>query len=139
MFISQAYVKKAWTRHEIRPALSRMIQNQSEYILPVRFDDTPLLGLPEDVIFLRANQLTPAQLSAIIANKLGISHYDGKASEVPPPRMTSPVGKVVLSTVAMMVVSLSVLECWNLKQCEPKLVIPAFMCPMTAHQSIVLH
>ena len=94
MFISQAYVKKAWTRHERRSALSRMIQSQSEFILPVRFDDTPLPGLPEAVIFLRANQLTPAQLSAIIANKLGISHYNGKASEVPPPRMTSPVGKV---------------------------------------------
>ena len=53
------------------------------------------LGLPEDVIFLRANEHTPAQLSAMIAEKLGAGRFDGKASEVPPPRMTSPTGEVV--------------------------------------------
>ena len=95
MFISQAYIEKAWSRHERQSALSRMIQEQREYVLPVRFDDTPVSGLPEDVIFLRANEHTPAQLSAMIAEKLGIRRFDGKASEVPPPRMTSPTGEVV--------------------------------------------
>lgn len=95
MFISKAYAEKAWPRHERRAALSCMIQEQGEYVLPVRFDDTPVPGLPEDVIFLRANEHTPAQLSAMIAEKLGTGRFDGKASEVPPPRMTSPTGEVV--------------------------------------------
>ena len=55
MFISQAYVEKAWTRHERRLALSRMIREPGEYILPVRFDDTSVPGLPTDV-YLRARQ-----------------------------------------------------------------------------------
>ena len=40
VFISKAYVEKTWPRHERRAALSRMIQEQGEYVLPVRFDDT---------------------------------------------------------------------------------------------------
>ena len=94
MFISQAYVEKAWARHERRSALSRMIHEQGEYILPVHFDDTPVPGLPTDVIYERASEHTPAQLSAMIANKLGIRPFDGKASQVPPPSMTSPTGEV---------------------------------------------
>ena len=95
MFISAAYVARAWPRHERRSALSRMIREQAEYILPVRFDDTPVPGLPTDIIYLSAREYTPAQLSTMIAHKLGIQPFAGKASEVPPPRMTSPTGEVV--------------------------------------------
>ena len=95
MFISDAYVSKAWPIHERRSALSRMILEQREYILPVRFDGTEVPGLPGDIIYLCASEHTPAQLSARIADKLGIRPFAGKASEVPPPRMTSPVGEVV--------------------------------------------
>ena len=72
MFISKEYVEKAWTRHERRSALSRMIEDDREYVLPVRFDDTYVPGLPEDMIFLYANQLTPAELSVMVAEKLGV-------------------------------------------------------------------
>ena len=95
MFISDAYVSKAWPRHERRSALSRMIEEQHEYVLPVRFDDTPVPGLPTDIIYRNAGEFTPAQLAAMIANKLGMRPFAGKASEVPPPRMTSPTGEVV--------------------------------------------
>ena len=94
MFISKAYVEKAWPRHERRTALNSMIQSDREYVLPVRFDDTPLPGLPEDVIYLDANEYTPAQLSVMIAEKLGIRRLEGKASNVPPPRMASSTGEV---------------------------------------------
>ena len=95
MFISAAYVSKAWPRHERRSALSRMIQEQHEYILPVRFDDSCVPGLPADILYCRARDHTPAQLAGKIASKLGIKPFDGKASQVPPPRMTSPTGEVV--------------------------------------------
>ena len=71
-----------------------MIQEDREYVLPVRFDDTPLPGVPEDVIYLDANENTPAELSALIAEKLGVQPFEGKASDVPPPRMASPTGNV---------------------------------------------
>ena len=95
MFISHAYVDKQWPRHERRSALSRMIREPGEYILPVRFDDTQVPGLPEDFIYERASDHTPAQLSAMIANKLGIRRFEGKASDLPPPRMTSSTGEAV--------------------------------------------
>ena len=95
MFISQAYVEKPWTIHERRSALSRAVHEKSEYVLPVRFDDTQISGLPDDVIFLRASDYTPAQLASRIAEKLGINPFHGKASEVPAPRMTSLTGEVV--------------------------------------------
>ena len=94
MFISQDYVEKAWPRHERRSALSQMIQQESEYILPVRFDDTPVPGLPDDMIYERADKNTPAQLSALIAEKIGVPLLGGKASDVPSPRMSSPLGEV---------------------------------------------
>ncbi len=95
MFISAAYVARAWPRHERRSALSGMILKQGDDILPVRFDDTPVPGLPTDTIYVRASKYTPAQLSTMISQKLGIQPFAGKASEVPPPRMTSPTGEVV--------------------------------------------
>ena len=95
MFVSKSYVEKAWTRHERRSALSRMVKEESEYILPVRFDDTPVPGLPDDVVFVRADDYSPAQLSAAIAEKLGVDRFRGKASDLPPPRMTSLIGEVV--------------------------------------------
>ena len=95
MFISEAYVSKAWPNHERRSALSRMIEEKDEYILPVRFDDTRVPGLPTDVIYECARKHTPAQLATMIANKLGVQPFAGKASQVPPPRMTSPTGEVV--------------------------------------------
>ena len=95
MFISQAYVEKPWPRHERRSALSRMIHKKDEYLLPVRFDDTPVDGLPGDIGYLDANKYTPAQLASMIIEKLGIRPFQGKASQIPPPRMTSLVGEVV--------------------------------------------
>lgn len=95
MFVSAEYVAKPWTRHERKSALSRMLTEESEYVLPVRFDHTSVPGLPESVQYLEANDYTPAQLAAAIVEKIGIEPFSGKASNVPPPRMTSPVGEVV--------------------------------------------
>ena len=95
MFISKEYVEKAWPRHERRSILSRAAQEKSEYVLPVRFDDTPVPGLPDSIKYEQANGHSPEELAAMIAEKLGIKRFAGKASDVPPPRMTSRTGVVV--------------------------------------------
>ena len=84
MFISEAYVSKAWPNHERRSALSRMIKGKQEYILPVRFDDARVPGLPTDIIYECAQKRTPAQLATMIARKLGVQPFVGTASQVPP-------------------------------------------------------
>lgn len=81
MFISQAYVTKDWPNFERQSALSRMIRERGEYILPVRFDEADVLGLPTDKIFLRAQEFTPEQLATTIAQKIGIHVFAGKGNE----------------------------------------------------------
>ena len=70
MFISKDYVEKAWPEHERRSILSRAIKEKSEYILPVRFDDTPVPGLPDTIRFERAEDHTPKSLAEFIVAKI---------------------------------------------------------------------
>jgi hypothetical protein len=85
MFISKDYVDKKWTRHERRAALSRAIAEKGEYVLPVRFDDSAVPGLPDTMQYLRAQDYDPAALAALISKKIGIPPLTAKASDVPPP------------------------------------------------------
>ena len=95
MFISKEYVKKVWTNHERRAMLSRAAMESRPYIIPVRFDETPVPGLTEDTHYYEACRYSPAELATHIALKLGIKPFEGKASDIPSPRMTSIVGEVV--------------------------------------------
>ena len=53
MLVSSAYASKMWTVHERRSAQERSLKERdSEYILPVRIDDTELPGLPSSVVYL---------------------------------------------------------------------------------------
>ena len=45
VFVSAEYAARDWTRLERRVALGRAVRERREYVLPARFDDTPLPGL----------------------------------------------------------------------------------------------
>jgi GTP-binding protein EngB required for normal cell division len=49
LFVSKDYAESIWARHEFRASLSRAIRDKSEYILPIRFDDTKLPGMSSDI------------------------------------------------------------------------------------------
>ncbi len=70
MFISEHYAKKPWTRHERRSALARAFEEEGEYILPARFDETELEGLRPTIAYLDLSQIAPATLVEHIATKL---------------------------------------------------------------------
>jgi len=53
MFVSAAYAEKVWPTHERRSVQARALSEKSEYILPVRFDDTEIPGLPNTVGHLK--------------------------------------------------------------------------------------
>ena len=97
MFISADYVEKMWPRHERIAILSRAVEERGVYVLPVRFDDSEVPGLSRDLDYLRAENYSPAELAAMIAEKLGIEPFQGKASDVPPPQMTSLSGEAVFN------------------------------------------
>jgi len=73
IFISSSYVKKEWTNFERRSALAAAIRSSSEYVLPVRFDDTDLPGLPPTVAYKDARKLSADALAEMIIAKLGVS------------------------------------------------------------------
>jgi hypothetical protein len=70
MFISKEYIEKAWTTHERKHAQDRALFLQEEYILPARFDDTPVPGMTTTVAFQDLRHLRPAELVALILAKL---------------------------------------------------------------------
>jgi hypothetical protein len=51
-FVSAAYVNGRWPKHELRQAQARDFKSDTEYILPLRLDDTPLPGLNDTTGYL---------------------------------------------------------------------------------------
>lgn len=72
MFISKAYASKLWTRHELESAQARAFQENREYILPVRFDDTELPGLHSTTCYIDLRTTGPDELAALIIRKVGL-------------------------------------------------------------------
>lgn len=71
LFVSESYVKKMWTRHERRTALARALKEHNDYILPARFDDTPVDGIRATVGYISLVGLKPSHLAKHILGKLG--------------------------------------------------------------------
>ena len=71
IFISEHYASKLWTNHERRSAQARAFTANKEYILPARFDDTEVPGLPGTVGYLDLRHLNEAKLAESIIEKLG--------------------------------------------------------------------
>ena len=70
VFISAEYAERDWTILERRAALSRAVRERREYVLPARFDDTPLPGLLADMVSVDLRKRTPEQCAEMIAAKL---------------------------------------------------------------------
>jgi NACHT domain/TIR domain len=70
MFISKHYIEKMWTKLERRSAQARALQDASEYILPVRVDDTELDRLFPTVSYIDRCKYTPEKLAKLIIEKV---------------------------------------------------------------------
>ncbi len=70
MLVSAAYAAKIWTTHERRSAQARALIEKSEYILPVRFDDTEIPGLPTTVGYLRFQDHGAQGICALLLAKI---------------------------------------------------------------------
>jgi hypothetical protein len=70
VFISAEYASRDWTRLERQAALARAVRERREYVLPARFDDTPLPGLLPDIVAVDLRIRTPHQFAVMIAAKL---------------------------------------------------------------------
>jgi hypothetical protein len=84
MILSQNYIRKMWTRHERRAALSRMIKESSEYILPYIVDETSMdeiEGMNPNTNYIKYTDIGPIDLIDLILSKIGkqtkLSEDDG--------------------------------------------------------------
>lgn len=69
MFISKEYVTKAWPTHEREAALQKQVEVGEGYILPVRFDNAVVFGLPSFIGYIDANINSPEDIAKIFLEK----------------------------------------------------------------------
>ena len=70
MFVSKHYPHKGWPTHERQSAQARTIRENKIVLLPVRFDDIDILGLPSTTAYIDLRQVTPKQLAEMVKRKL---------------------------------------------------------------------
>jgi len=70
MLLSKHYATKLWTNHERKAAQARAFQENEEYILPVRLDDTEIEGIPSTIGYIDFNKTPPGQIAEMVVNKL---------------------------------------------------------------------
>jgi hypothetical protein len=73
IFVSENYVKKAWTKHELRSAQTRAFQQNSEYILPIKLDDTILPGLPNTIAYIDYRHTSVKNIVDVLSQKIGVA------------------------------------------------------------------
>lgn len=75
MLLSRHYATKLWTNHERQAAQARAFQENEEYILPIRLDDTEIPGILPTIGYLSWQRETPESIADALLEKLGkVSH-----------------------------------------------------------------
>jgi len=70
MFISEHYPLKAWPTHERQSAQARAIRENRVVLLPARFDDTDIPGMPATTGYTDLRRTSPEGLVKLILQKL---------------------------------------------------------------------
>ena len=73
MLVSAGYAAKVWTTHERQSAQARALEQNTEYILPVRFDDTEIPGLLSTIGYVRLADYGAEGIADLVIQKLGKS------------------------------------------------------------------
>ncbi|WP_256761278.1 toll/interleukin-1 receptor domain-containing protein [Cohnella sp. WQ 127256] len=74
VFISSHYVKKLWTQHELKSAQAREFSQNTEYILPLRLDDTAVPGILPTLGFVDLRTHSIEAVVNLIMHKLGYTN-----------------------------------------------------------------
>lgn len=71
VLISEHYVNKNWTQHELRSAQERAFKENKEYILPIRLDDTKVPGIHSTIGYLELRSMGIDGIIKATLQKLG--------------------------------------------------------------------
>lgn len=74
MLLSKHYATKVWTRHEREAAQARAFQENAEYILPVRLDDTQIPGILPTIGYLQWPPEDAESIADAVVTKVGATH-----------------------------------------------------------------
>jgi len=70
IFISKHYARKVWTNHERKAAQARALQDNREYILPVRLDDTEIPGISPTLGYIDLRKIPISKLAYMTIEKV---------------------------------------------------------------------
>ena len=90
--VSRHYRREDWPQFEFAAAKKEAKRRKGEFILPVRVDDTPLLGLPQDVAYLNLADMSIREIAEAVLTKCGVkasAHTKCKTSRPPQSAQTS--------------------------------------------------
>jgi len=83
LFASKEYATKNWPSHERQNAQARVLREKgNEYILPVRFDDTDIPGMPPTIGYLDFRREGPDGICKAFLRKIGTYQPTQALSEV---------------------------------------------------------
>jgi len=70
MLLSEHYARKSWTNLERQNAQARAFEENREYILPIKIDDTEIPGLPSTIGYMDARSYSMDEIVSALMNKL---------------------------------------------------------------------
>jgi hypothetical protein len=70
IILSQYYIEKLWTNHELKNAQARQFEQNGEYILPIKLDNSDVKGLLPTIGYLDANMISIDEISELTLKKL---------------------------------------------------------------------
>lgn len=76
MLVSKNYQTRLWTNHERKAAQNRAFNSSSEYILPIRLDDTKMESLLDTIGYLDYQNLGAQKVAEILISKLWGAYRD---------------------------------------------------------------
>lgn len=71
VFVSEAYLLKSWTKHELKQAQARAFEESREYVLPIRLDNSVLPGLNSTVGYVDLRESSVEEVALMLLEKLG--------------------------------------------------------------------
>lgn len=82
MFLSAHYAAKAWTNHELKSAQARAFQENDEYILPLRLDDTVIPGIRPTLGYLDLRKIKVEDAAQLAIQKITAAKSRGAGDKV---------------------------------------------------------
>lgn len=82
VFISEAYARKIWPKHEFRSILAGRVFGPEDYVLPVMLGNIELPGLPPTTAYIDASNLPPENVAFVLIKKPSASGVLRPHSEI---------------------------------------------------------